>query len=311
MADLFYCDRFVLPLPDGHRFPMDKYRRLRERLEATGRDDVRLLSPPAATDGQLLLVHDAGYWERVKAGTLSRKEVLRSGFPWSPMLVQRSRRSTGATIAACRSALRDGFAANLAGGTHHAFADAAEGFCYTNDAAVAARVMRAEGRATRTLVLDCDVHQGNGTAAIAAGDDDLFTFSIHGARNFPARKEVSDLDVPLADGTGDDEYLEKLAAGLDEAFARFAPDLVIYTAGADPLATDRYGRMGLTKAGLLARDRLVFGRCRGLGLPVAVTMAGGYAPEIDDIVDVHFATVTAGLDTFATKPVTVASGGDE
>ncbi|MEM7813148.1 MAG: histone deacetylase [Planctomycetota bacterium] len=299
MADLFYCDRFVLPLPDGHRFPMDKYRLLRERLEAAGREDVNLLSPPAATDGQLLLAHDADYLERVKAGTLSRKEVLRSGFPWSPKLVERSRRSTGATIAACRSALSDGFAANLAGGTHHAFADAAEGFCFFNDAAVAARVVRADGLAAKTLVLDCDVHQGNGTAAIARGDADLFTFSIHGARNFPARKEVSDLDVPLPDGTGDADYLAKLEAGLDAAFARFTPDLVIYTAGADPFEKDRFGRMGLTKAGVAARDRFVFGLCRDRGLPVAATMAGGYAPDVNDIVDIHFETVRTGLETFA------------
>ncbi|MGA8053775.1 MAG: histone deacetylase, partial [Burkholderiales bacterium] len=207
-----------------------------------------------------------------------------------PML-ERSRRTSGATVAAARAALVEGTSANLAGGTHHAFRDRGEGFCVFNDSAIAARVLQAEGRVERVLVVDCDVHQGNGTAAIFREDQSVFTFSIHGANNFPFRKEASDLDIELRDGTTDHPYLDALACGLDQAIDRAAADLVIYLAGADPFIGDRLGRLALTKQGLLDRDRLVFERCERAGLPVAVTMAGGYGQDIDDTVEIHLATI--------------------
>lgn len=296
---LFYTDEFVLPLPDGHRFPMAKYRRLRERVEAAAWPGVELLVPPAATDEQLLRAHTPDYLERATTGALTRPEILRIGFPWSPPMIERSRRSSGATIAAGVAALADGFSGNLAGGTHHAGPDWGEGFCVFNDSAVAARDWQARGLASKALVIDCDVHQGNGSAAILRGDDSTFTFSIHGAKNFPSRKEPGDFDVPLPDGVGDDDYLEALAGGLRQTFARFAPDVAIYLAGADPFERDRLGRLKLTKPGLAARDRLVYETCLAKGLPVVVTMAGGYAEEIDDVVDIHFETIRIGLELFA------------
>jgi acetoin utilization deacetylase AcuC-like enzyme len=278
----FYTDHFVLPLPEGHRFPMRKYARLRERVAAEL--EVDLAEPPAATDDELLRAHARGYLSRVVEGRLGQDEVRRLGFPWSAELVERSRRSCGATLAACRQALVDGTAVNLAGGTHHAFRDRGEGYCVFNDAAVAALAMLAEGAVERVLVVDCDVHQGNGTAAILRDDPRVFTFSLHGAKNFPFRKEASDLDVELGDGAGDDAYL----AALDEGLARCprAP-LAIYVAGADPYEDDRLGRLKLTKAGLEERDRRVFGAVGA----VAVVMAGGYARDVEDTVDIHFRTV--------------------
>ena len=286
---IFATDAFVLPLPPGHRFPMDKYARLRSRVEATRLGELHV--PPAATREQLGLAHDLDYIERVHAGTLSARETRELGFPWSPAMVERSLRSTGATIAACRAALRDGLAVNLAGGTHHAFRDRGEGYCVFNDAAVAARVMQSERLAERVLIVDCDVHQGNGTAAIFADDPSVFTLSLHGARNFPFIKPASDLDVNLPDGTGDADYLRHLAAALADAVPRSRATLAIYLAGADPFHGDRLGRLALTKEGLAARDHLVLATCRDAGLAVAVTMAGGYARDIDDIVDIHYTTV--------------------
>jgi acetoin utilization deacetylase AcuC-like enzyme len=289
---LFYTDHFELPLPAGHRFPMRKYRELRLRVVS---DDFHqrdpLLVPPAATDSQLLLAHEPTYVRRVHEGSLSVGEVRRIGFPWSDKMVERSRRSTGATIAAGRAALEEGFAANLAGGTHHAFANCGEGYCVFNDAAVAMRVLIAEGRITRGVILDCDVHQGNGTAAILCGDHRVFTFSIHGAKNFPLRKHPSDLDLPVPDGIADEAYLRCLGEGLTTALAAGPFDLAIYLAGADPYEGDRLGRLKVTKQGLRQRDRLVMEECRRRGIPVAVTMAGGYAPDVRDIVDIHAATL--------------------
>lgn len=291
---IYYCDHFVLPLPDGHRFPMAKYSLLRERVAASKLGSAHeLVVPEAATGEQLLRVHTGDYLGRVMLGGLSQSEIRRIGFPWSPEMVERSRRSVGGTIAACRSALEDGAAVNLAGGTHHAFADRGEGFCVFNDAAVAARTMQAEGRIARVLILDCDVHQGNGTAAIFATDPSVFTFSIHGANNFPFRKVESDLDIPLPDGTSGETYLEALYQGLNRALASAGAQLAIYLAGADPFERDRYGKLALTSADLAERDRIVFHGCRGAGLPVATVMSGGYADNVRDIVDIHFATVRA------------------
>lgn len=290
--DLYYTDHFELPLPSGHRFPMDKYRRLRRCVATSERHaNDPLLVPPAADDQQLATCHDRDYIERVRSGALSPAEVRRIGFPWSPQMVERSRRSSGATIAASRSALRDGVAVNLAGGTHHAQPNCGEGYCVFNDAAVAIRVLQAEGRIDRACVIDLDVHQGNGTAAIFAGDDSVFTFSMHGARNFPLRKFPSDLDIDLPDGTGDEAYLESLRGGLGQVLKAGPYDLAIYLAGADPYEGDRLGRLSLTLDGLRRRDELVLERCRSAGMPVAVAMAGGYCPDIDTIVRIHATTI--------------------
>ncbi len=292
---LYYTDHFELPLPPTHRFPMDKYRRLRRHVATSDahRNDV-LLVPAAATDAQLRRCHDAAYIARVADGSLSTAEIRRIGFPWSPKMVQRSRRSTGATIAASRSALADGIAANLAGGTHHAFADAGEGYCVFNDAAVAIRTLQSESLIKRACVIDLDVHQGNGTASILAGDASAVTMSMHGAKNFPLRKVPSDLDVPLDDGTDDDAYLEKLSQALvtlDRWRADGEFDLVIYLAGADPYIGDRLGRMCLSKSGLAERDRAVLQWCIDRTIPVAIAMSGGYASDIDEIVAIHAATL--------------------
>lgn len=290
---IFYTDRFVLPLPPGHRFPMEKYARLRERVGAAGLNGLDpLASPPAAPDEALLRAHDRDYLERVVSGRLSAAEQRRIGFPWTPQMVERSRRSSGATLEACRAALEDGVAVNLAGGTHHAFRDHGEGYCVFNDSAVAALSMQAEGLVRRVVVIDCDVHQGNGTAAILADDPSVFTFSIHGANNFPFRKETSDLDIELPDGTGDDDYLEALEQGVCRALSAAQPDLALYLAGADPFEGDRLGRLKITKDGLAARDRLVLSLCQSARIPVAITMAGGYARDVDDTVDIHFNTVS-------------------
>jgi acetoin utilization deacetylase AcuC-like enzyme len=291
---LFYCDEFVLPLPAHHRFPMSKYRLLREKLFHGG-DFVQSAfhTPPAATFAELTRAHAPDYVLRMERGDVSTQEMRVIGFPWSPEMIERSKRSSGATLAACRSALREGAAANLAGGTHHAFYDRGEGYCVFNDAAVAARTLIAENLAGQILIIDCDVHQGNGTAAILAGDNSTFTFSIHGANNFPFTKETSDLDIELEDGCTDEKYLQSLAHGLTQSFGAISPDVVIYIAGADPYEGDKLGRLKITKAGLLKRDDMVLNACHSRGLPVAIAMAGGYARDVNDTVDIHANTITA------------------
>ncbi|MCU0476634.1 MAG: histone deacetylase [Anaerolineae bacterium] len=294
----FYADQFVLPLPDGHRFPMRKYARLRERLLSEGvvtPDDLHV--PPAATDAEILRCHDLDYYERAKTGQLTEAELRRIGFPWTPQMIERSRRSSGATLAAARAALAgDGMAANLAGGTHHACRDHGEGFCVFNDAAITARAMQAEGLARRVVVIDCDVHQGNGTADITRGDSTIFTFSIHGEKNFPFRKVAGDLDIGLPDGTTDDAYLELVHEGTQRALMMSGADLAIYIAGADPYEGDRLGKLKISKAGLLARDKIVFELCERAGLPVAIAMGGGYARDIEDIVDIHVQTIRLAVE---------------
>jgi acetoin utilization deacetylase AcuC-like enzyme len=291
----YYSTRFVLPLPPGHRFPMGKYRMLRDRL-ADELPQIRLMQAPPATDGELALVHSPAYIDAITDGSVDPKVMREIGFPWSPQMVERSRRSVGATICACRSAMAEGASANIAGGTHHAYADKGGGFCVFNDAAVAARLMQAEWlrshpRQLKVAVIDLDVHQGNGTARIFQGDDSVFTFSMHGRKNFPFRKEASDLDVDLSDGCADDEYLHALDHALDELDTRFDPGLVIYLAGADPHEGDRLGRLKLTWDGLEARDRRVFDWAWQRGTPMAFAMAGGYGVNLDD-------TVQAQVNTF-------------
>ncbi len=293
----FYADHFVLPLPEGHRFPMAKYAQLRERL--TGElPMVKLHEALAASDGELALAHTPAYIQAVVQGGLTAAAQREIGFPWSPAMVERSRRSVGATVQACRQVMaHGGLAANLAGGTHHAYADRGSGFCVFNDVAVAARLMQAEhGRAHRTqtplqvAVVDLDVHQGNGTASIFARDSSVFTLSLHGERNFPFRKEPSDLDIELPDGCNDDGYLEALDRALDELDHRFDPGLVIYLAGADPHEGDRLGRLALTFDGLEARDRRVMEWAWQRRTPLAFCMAGGYGVNIDQTVQAQVNT---------------------
>lgn len=262
---------------------------------------IRLAVPPAATDEELIRVHTREYVSAVTNGSLDPASVRRIGFPWSPELVERSRRSTGASIAAARSALKDGASANLAGGTHHAFPDRGEGFCVFNDVAVAARAIQAEGSVDRIAIVDLDVHQGNGTAAIFRGDSSVFTCSVHGENNFPFRKEQSDLDIALTDGAGDREFLSAVEEGL-EAVRETTPELMFYIAGADPFSGDRLGRLTVSKAGLLERDELVVTCCRTHRIPLVVVMSGGYAQNVQDIVDIHFQsvrTVATAAGTFS------------
>ncbi len=294
---IFYTDHFVLPLPEGHRFPMQKYALLREAVQTLAPNS--LFEAPAATDDELHLAHHKSYVERMSSGTLSAQEIRQIGFPWSPQMAERARRSTGATIAALKSALADRCGINLAGGTHHAFADHGEGFCCYNDAAVAARVVQRDCGIERVLICDLDVHQGNGTASILSGDASVFTFSMHGEKNYPVHKEKSSLDVELADGCDDDTYLATLKRHLPQIIAAFKPQAMIYLAGADPFEGDRLGRLKLTKCGLRARDTLVFETARDNALPVAVTMAGGYAHDVADIVDIHFNTVRTALHVYS------------
>lgn len=304
----FYADQFVLPLPAGHRFPMAKYARLRERLQSS-LPLVCMQGAPAATDGELALAHTPSYIEAIKTGTLPAAAQREIGFPWSAQMVERSRRSVGATVAAARTALGlsgtaiQGLAANLAGGTHHASADQGGGFCVFNDAAVAARLMQAEwsrqhGRhqpGLQVAVIDLDVHQGNGTARIFNNDTSVFTLSLHGEKNFPFRKEPSDLDVDLPDGCGDIAYLEALELALDELDRRFAPGLVIYLAGADPHEGDRLGRLALSFDGLEARDRRVFDWAWQRRIPLAFAMAGGYGVNMEDTVQVQLNTFSVAV----------------
>lgn len=289
----FYSDTFVLPLPDGHRFPMAKYQRLRERLLDEGIvAAVDLALPEPASWDDLRRTHAAGYVDAVATGTLSPEMQRRIGFPWSPEMVERARRSVGATLAAARHALDGGLvAANLAGGTHHAFRDRGEGYCVFNDIAVTAEALLAGSAVERVLVIDCDVHQGNGTAAIFRDEPRVFTLSLHGANNFPFRKEVSDIDITFPDGTGNDTYLDALHQAVPRLLDQIEPDIVFYLAGADPYEGDRLGKLRLTIEGLRQRDALVLEACLGRGVPVAISMGGGYAPDIDAIVTIHANTI--------------------
>lgn len=294
----FTCDHCVVPLPAGHRFPIEKYTLLREAVIGADLIPVECIAvPEPATDEQILLVHDRGYLEKVKTGRLSTKEVRRMGFPWSAELVRRARCSVGGTISACRSALEDGVAVNLAGGTHHAFHDRGGGYCIFNDSMVAVRTMQGEGRARRAVILDADVHQGDGTAAIAAADPTVFTFSIHSERNYPLRKTRSDIDIGLSDGVGDEVYLEAFETGVRRALDLSRADVAIYLAGADPYKDDRLGRLAVSKSGLAERDRVVFELCRRAGIPVATVMAGGYARKVEDTVAIHLQTVCLAVES--------------
>ena len=307
---LWTSARFEIPLPDGHRFPAEKYALLRDAVLATGVvPPDRLHEPARVGRGDVARVHGVDYLARLTAGRLRPDEIRRVGFPWSPELVERVHRAAGGTVEAAEAALEHGTAMNLAGGTHHAFPDHGEGFCVLNDAAIAIRRLQALGRIRRAVIVDLDVHQGNGTHAIFAADPTVRTFSMHGARNYPymlSRRNRSgasdaaagyggrvdaDDDLPLADGTGDAAYLAVLERTLPAALHAARPDLVVYLAGADPHEGDRLGRMQLSVNGLARRDAYVLATCREIGLPVVLTIAGGYGHDIADTVRVHLNTV--------------------
>jgi acetoin utilization deacetylase AcuC-like enzyme len=293
----FYSDQFVLPLSPGHRFPMEKYGLLRERL---GKDmpasAIDFQVPHAATDGELTRVHDPAYVRKVAEGALTKSEVRRMGFPWSPELVERSRRSVGGTIGAARAALAEGIAVNLSGGTHHAFPTWGEGFCVFNDVAVATRCAQEEEGIERIVILDLDVHQGNGTAHIFRDTRDVFTLSVHGANNYPFRKVAGDLDIELGDDTDDETFLAAAESGVVRALDSGPFDLAFYLAGADPLSEDRLGRLSVSRETLLKREQMVFSACEASDLPVALVMAGGYADPIEATVEVHVGAVRTAVE---------------
>jgi len=307
----FHSDQFVLPLPPGHPFPMTKYRLLREAAESS-LPGVRVTEAVPATDGELALAHEPAWIDAVATGSTTAAQQREIGFPWSERMVERARRSVGASISAARAALfgGEGVAANLAGGTHHAYAHKGSGYCVFNDVAVAARLMQAEWhrlhkQPLRVWVIDLDVHQGNGTAAIFRDDTSVFTLSLHGEKNFPFRKETSDIDVDLPDGCADEAYLLALRDALDRAWAAQAahpPGLAFYLAGADPHENDRLGRLKVSSEGLAERDRRVLGLLRERRVPVALSMAGGYGRDLATTVDVQRRTLELALASWQLWP---------
>jgi acetoin utilization deacetylase AcuC-like enzyme len=291
MLNAWSSARYVFPLPAGHRFPIAKYARLREQVIIDGTLGAGALrEPESATREALLLAHTADYVDRFIAGRLAPDETRRLGLPWSPALVERSLRTVGGTCEAAAAALEHGVTMNLAGGTHHAFAGHGEGFCVFNDVVVAIRLLQRAGRIRRAAIVDLDVHQGNGTHAILAGDSSVFTFSMHGGKNYPFHKVPGSLDIELGDGTRDEEYLERLGAALPRVLAQAEPDLVVYLAGADPHEGDLLGRLSLSFEGLARRDAHVIESCREVGLPITVTIAGGYGRQLSDTIRIHAET---------------------
>lgn len=289
--------RFTVPLPPGHRFPIEKYALLRDALLRDGIVAAENLhEPDRASQADLLRAHSADYVDRFSRGALTPAEMRRIGFPWSAQLVERSFRAVGGTVAAAAQALACGIAMNLAGGTHHAFASHGEGFCVFNDVAVAIRQLQAAGEIERAAIVDLDVHQGNGTHAIFQDDGSVFTFSMHGGRNYPFHKVAGDLDIELDDGTGDGAYLERLEQALPFVLSRARPELVLYLAGADPHEGDRLGRLALSYDGLARRDAMVLEACRDVGIPVAIVIAGGYGRDIATTVEVHRRTARIARD---------------
>jgi acetoin utilization deacetylase AcuC-like enzyme len=295
---VFYTPRYYADIGDGHVFPIRKFELVRDRLLAEGTlAPSEVIEPRPAPVEDVLLVHTEDYVTRLRAGALTPREIRRLGLPWSKALVRRSFLAAGGTLGAARTALTEGVASNLAGGTHHAFPDHGEGFCVLNDVAIAIRALRRDGLIRRAAVVDCDVHQGNGTATIFEADASVFTFSMHGSKNYPLFKTRSTLDVELADETGDAEYLDTLARHLPRVLGH-APDLVFYLGGADPYEGDKLGRLSLSIEGLRARDELVLRACRGAAVPVATVMSGGYAKDIRDTVEIHCNTIRAAKAVF-------------
>lgn len=292
-----YSDRYQVPLPPAHPFPMTKYRLVRDQLLREGTlTHWNLVEPGLIADADVLLVHQQDYWLRCKTGQLTAGEIRRIGFPWSESLVRRAQAAAQGTLIAAQQALRDGLASNLAGGTHHAFPDHGEGYCVLNDMAIAVRTLQRDGLVRRVAIIDCDVHQGNGTAAVFHQDPDVFTFSMHGEKNFPLRKEISHLDIALPDGTGDEEYLQILADHLPAILNQWQPEIIFYQAGVDPHERDRLGRMKLTHDGLRRRDDFVIAECRQRNIPIITTMGGGYGRDLSDTIEGHCNTIRAAID---------------
>jgi acetoin utilization deacetylase AcuC-like enzyme len=295
---VFYTPRYYAEIGAAHIFPIRKFELVRDRLLAEGTlDPSELVEPSPALLEDVLLVHTEDYVTRLCNGQLTTKEIRRLGLPWSQSLVRRSFYAVGGTLAATHSALTNGYSSNLAGGTHHSFADRGEGFCVLNDVAIAIRTLRARNLIRRAAIVDCDVHQGNGTATIFAGDNDTFTFSMHGANNYPLFKAQSSLDVELADGTEDGEYLETLAHHLPTVFAH-QPEIVFYLAGADPFGGDKLGRLALSIDGLRDRDAYVLNECFHRELPVLTVMSGGYGKDINDTIEIHCNTIRTAKKIF-------------
>ena len=302
---VFYTPRYYADIGEGHIFPIRKFELVRDRLlseESLRGND--LIEPDPATLADVRLVHTEDYVSRLCNGTLTKAEIRRLGLPWSLSLVQRSFYAVGGTIAAARGALANGFGSNLAGGTHHAFADRGEGFCVLNDVAIAIQVLRRDGMIRRAAIVDCDVHQGNGTSTIFAADTTVFTFSIHGAKNYPLFKARSSLDLELPDNTGDEIYLRTLANHLPHVF-QHAPEIIFYLAGADPYAGDKLGRLALSIEGLRLRDEYVLKACLERNVPVVTVMSGGYGENISDTVEIHCNTIRTACDVFEPKQTSV------
>ncbi|MCA1557574.1 MAG: histone deacetylase [Acidobacteria bacterium] len=293
-----YTSRYYADIGEGHVFPIRKFELVRDLLVEEGTLlPADIVEPEPAAIEDVLLIHTSDYVTRLRAGTLTTRELRRLGLPWSKALVRRSFLATGGTLLAARNALEEGIGANLAGGTHHAFPDRGEGFCVLNDVAVTIRVLQRERKIVRAAVIDCDVHQGNGTAAIFRDDSSVFTFSMHGAKNYPLFKERSTLDVELPDAIEDAAYLEILKENLPRALSH-EPDIVFYLGGADPFMGDRLGRLSLSMEGLRARDEFVLTQCRNRGLPIVTVMSGGYAANIRDTVEIHANTIRAAREVF-------------
>ena len=301
---VFYTPRYYADIGSGHVFPIRKFELVREKLIAEGTlQPAEIFEPTPATVDDVLLVHTNDYVSRLCSGELTVKEIRRLGLPWSESLVRRSFYAVGGTLAATQAALKNGYSSNLAGGTHHAFADRGEGFCVLNDVAVAIRAMRARQLIQRAAIVDCDVHQGNGTATIFAGDNDTFTFSMHGANNYPLFKTQSSLDVELPDRTPDAEYLETLAHHLPAVFAS-DPEIVFYLAGADPYKGDKLGRLALSIDGLRNRDAYVLRECYEREIPVVTVMSGGYGKDINDTIEIHCNTIRVVKEVFESRVAT-------
>jgi acetoin utilization deacetylase AcuC-like enzyme len=304
---VFYTPRYYADIGEGHVFPIRKFELVRDRLLSEGTlAPAEIIEPQPAPIADVLLVHTEDYVTRLRAGALTPRELRRLGLPWSKALVRRSFLATGGTLSAARAALDAGIASNLAGGTHHAFPDHGEGFCVLNDVAVTIRTLNRDQLIERAAVVDCDVHQGNGTATIFAGDPSVYTFSVHGAKNYPIFKARSTLDVELPDGTGDEDYLRTLVEHLPRVFAH-RPDIVFYLGGADPYAGDKLGRLSLSIAGLRARDEFVLSECEARGVPVVTVMSGGYAADINDTVEIHCNTIRAAKALDAARSVKLNS----
>jgi acetoin utilization deacetylase AcuC-like enzyme len=301
---VFYTPRYYADIGQGHVFPIRKFELVRERLIAEGTlQPAEIVEPSPATLEEVLLVHTEDYVFRLCNGQLTPKEIRRLGLPWSESLVRRSFYATGGTITAAHTALGCGYSSNLAGGTHHSFADRGEGFCVLNDVAIAIRSLRARKLLQRAAIVDCDVHQGNGTATIFAGDADTFTFSMHGANNYPLFKAQSTLDVELPDGTSDAEYLESLAQHLPRVF-RHEPEIVFYLAGADPYSGDKLGRLKVSIDGLRERDAYVLRECYEREVPVITVMSGGYGKDINDTIEIHCNTIRMVKEVFESRVAT-------